>query len=134
MQFYSQYTDGSNYVSNKSTWYRYWRTKVENAYRMWGTVAGRVAEEWLLLLTSNWYSTDIPTEEPTEIYQSCFAESNLQPGDFWVGHVTEWSSGGVAQVGLDGGVGDNVEEKKLHFSPDTFLAEREALSIAGPEE
>jgi len=34
---------------------------------------------------------------------------------------------------LDGGAGDNVGENKLHFSPDTFLAEREALSIARPD-
>ena len=80
---------------------------------------GLLQEEWL---KNDYYcshptgSTDILTEEPIEIYQSCFAEANLQPGDFWVGHVTELSSGGVAQVELDGGAGgDDDGDKELYF-------------------
>jgi len=36
---------------------------------------------------------------------------------------------------LDGGAGgDDDGHKELYFKPDTFFAEREAFSIAGPEE
>jgi len=35
---------------------------------------------------------------------------------------------------LDGGAGDDDGDKELSFQPDTFLADREVLSIAGPEE